>query len=119
MLLSSFLTLVLLAPQMSISSALAQLNQGRVLEAIDEFKQIVRSDPANGPAYFYLSTLYTQLNEFEVAERYLTRAMELNPKQSAHYLQWGLIRYRQKQYRPALEFLKHALELGPGSYEAS
>ena len=124
MFLEFLLAVALVAPQMpsrdaSISSALAQLNNGRIFESIDEFKEIVRLDPANGPAYFYLSTLYTQMNQFEVAERYLRHAMELNPRQSAHYLQLGLIRYRQKQWHPALEFLKEALELGPGSNEAA
>src|SRR5207247_7743858 len=88
------------------------------LESFEQFKQILQSDPANGPAYFYLSTLYTQMNEFEVAERYLRRAMELNPKQSAHYLQLGLIRFRQKKFRPALESFQEALRLGPGGKEA-
>src|SRR5215813_9002315 len=119
-----FLAVVLIAPQMpsrdpSISSALAQLNQGRVLESIEQFKQIVRSDPSNGPAYFYLATIYTRLKEFEVAEQYVRHAMELNPRQSAHYLQLGLIRYSQSQWRPALESLQEALTLGPGTNEAA
>jgi len=103
----------------SVSTALAELNKGRVLESIEQFKQIVRSDPGNGPAYFYLSTVYTQMGEVEIAERYLRRAMELNPKQSAHYLQLGLIRFRQKQWRPALELFQEALTLGPGSTAAA
>src|SRR5262249_37335346 len=97
----------------------AELNKGRVLESIEQFKQVIQSDPANGAAYFYLATLYTQMNEFEAAERYVRRAMELNPPQSAHYLQLGLIRYRQKQWRAAVDFLKEALKLQPGSSEAT
>src|SRR5262245_4365802 len=124
MLLRSFLVIASLALQVqsqdsSVSSALSLLNQGHVLEAIDQFKQIVRSDPANGRAYFYLATVYTQMNEFEVAERYLRRAMELSPRQSSYYLQLGSIRFRQKQWRAALESFKQALELGPGSNEAA
>ena len=57
MFLEFLLAIALVAPQMpsrdaSISSALAQLNNGRIFESIDEFKEIVRLDPANGPAYF-------------------------------------------------------------------
>jgi tetratricopeptide (TPR) repeat protein len=119
-----FPLLALLAAQMpsrdaALSSALAELNKGRVLEAIEQFKQIVQSDSANGPAWFYLSTLYTQMNEYDFAERYLQRAMELNPKQGAHYRQMGLIRYRQKQWRAALSFFKQALEIGAGNNEAA
>src|SRR5262245_34938649 len=103
----------------SVSSALAELNKGRVLESIEQFKEILRSDPANERACFYLSTLYTEMNEFEVAERYLRRAMDVNPRQGVHLHQLGLIRYRQKQWRAALAFFKQALEAGAGSNEAA
>ena len=102
----------------ALSSALAELNKGHILESIGQFKEILRSDPANEPACFYLSTLYTQMGEFDVAERYLRRAMEVNPGQGAHYLQLGSIRFRQKQWRPALEFFKQALEFRAGSEAA-
>jgi tetratricopeptide (TPR) repeat protein len=45
--------------------------------------------------------------------------MDINPRQSAHYHQLGLIRYRQKQWRPALELFKQALDLGAGRNEAT
>jgi tetratricopeptide (TPR) repeat protein len=118
------LTVSLLVAQMasrdaSLSSALSELNEGRILTSIQQFKQIVQNDPANGQAWFYLATVYTHLNAYPAAERYLQRAMELNPNQGAHYYQFGVIRYRQKQWPAALEFLKRALELGAGNYEAA
>jgi len=103
----------------SLSSALAELNKGRVLEGIERLRQVLQSDPANGPAYFYLSTLYTELRQYDVAERYLQRAMDVSPKRGVYYHQLGLIRYRQQQWRPALQFFKQALEFGAGSYEAA
>ncbi len=102
-----------------LSSALAELNKGRVLEGIERLRQVLQSDPANGPAYFYLSTLYTELRQYDVAERYLQRAMDVSPKRGVYYHQLGLIRYRQQQWRPALQFFKQALEFGAGSYEAA
>src|SRR5262249_10974415 len=76
------------------------------------------ANPGDGTSYFYLSTLYTQMREYAVAERYLQRAMQINPKQGAHYYQLGLIRYRQKQWVAALDLFKQALELGSGSNDA-
>jgi superkiller protein 3 len=105
--------------EVSLSSALSELNRGRVLESIAQFREILRSNPADGPAYFYLSTLYTEMGEFELAERYLRQAMGLNPNQGVHLHQLGLIRYRQKQWRDALGFFKQALELGTGQNEAA
>ena len=106
------------SPNASLSSALADLDKGRVLESIQQFKQIVRVDPSNGPAYFYLSTIYTELKEYAFAERYLRRAMELSPNQGQHYYQLGVIRFRQEQWRPALGLFRQALEIGFARSEA-
>jgi tetratricopeptide (TPR) repeat protein len=106
-------------PDASLSAALDDLNKGRLLESIQKFRQVVRSNPANGSAWFYLSTLYTEMKEYELAERYLQRAMEAGPAQAAHYYQRGMIRYRQNQWRPALESFQQALTVGAGKNEAS
>jgi tetratricopeptide (TPR) repeat protein len=124
MMMTQFIMLIALATSQmtsrdgALSTALAELEKGHVLESIEQFKQIVRTDPANGPAQFYLSTLYTQMGEYAVAERYLQRAIEINPKQGEYYYQLGLIRYRQKQWRAALESFTRALETGSRNNEA-
>ena len=102
----------------SVSAALADLEKGRVLESIQQFKEIIRTNSADDSSYFYLSTLYTQMNEYAAAERYLKRAMELNPGQGAHYYQLGMIRDRQKQWTAALDLFKQALQLGTGNNDA-
>jgi tetratricopeptide (TPR) repeat protein len=119
-----FFLIALLAGQMpprdpSLSAALSDLNKGHVLESIQQLKQIVRSNPNNGSAWFYLSALYTEMKEYAFAERYLQRAMQTGPKQGAHYYQLGMIRYRQSQWRPALELFEQALAIGSGQNEAS
>jgi len=102
----------------SLSTALAELDKGHVLESIQQLKQIVRTSPTDGSACFYLSTLYTQMGEYPVAERYVQRAIEINPKQGEYYHQLGLIRYRQKRWAAALGFFRQALEIGSGKNEA-
>jgi len=102
----------------ALSKALADLEKGRILDSIQQFKEIIRSNPADDSSYFYLSTLYAQMSEYTVAERYLKRAMELRPRQGAHYYQLGLIRNRQKQWVAALDLFKQALELGTGGNDA-
>ena len=103
----------------ALSAALEGLNRGRVLESIEQLKEIVRSNPKDATAHFYLSTLFTEIGEYDFAERYLRRAMEADPKQGVYYHQLGLIRYRQKQWRSALELFKEALNIGAGSNEAT
>jgi tetratricopeptide (TPR) repeat protein len=106
------------ANEPSLRDAVAEMNRGRILESIAQFKQLTRIDPTNGAAYFYLSTLYTQMNELQLAERYLQRAMTVSSKRGAYYYQLGLIRFRQKQWRAALTLFKQALELGIGNDES-
>ena len=103
----------------SLSAALAELDNGRIFESIEQLKQIVRVDPLNASPYFYLSTLYTEMGEYTVADRYLQRAIQLDPKRGVHYYQRGVIRFRQKQWRPALQLFKQALETGAGNNEAA
>jgi tetratricopeptide (TPR) repeat protein len=117
------LLIALAAAQMSsrdssLSAALAELDKGHILESIQQLKQIVRTSPADGSAYFYLSTLYTRMGEYAAAERYIQRAIEINPQQGEYYHQLGLIRDRQKQWGAALGLFKQALEIGSGKNEA-
>lgn len=101
-----------------LNEALALMNSGRVLEAIRSLKEIVRDDPKSGAAYFYLSTLYTELGEYDAAGRYLLRAIETGANKGACYNQLGMIEYRQKRWRPALGFFEQALKAGVGKDEA-
>src|ERR1043166_81433 len=94
------------ARDVSVSAALSDLEKGRILESIQQFKQIVRSDPGSARGYFYLATIYTELREYAYAERYLQRAMELNPNQGEHYYQLGLIRFRQQKWHSALALFR-------------
>jgi tetratricopeptide (TPR) repeat protein len=102
-------------PNAAISAALADLDNGRVLESVQQLRRILQSDPTNGPACFYLSTIYTEMKEYDVAERLVRRAIEVNSKQGPLYYQLGLIRYRQKQFRSALELYHQALEMPSGN----
>jgi len=103
----------------ALSAALADLNGGRVLEAIDSLKQIVRKQTESGPACYYLSRIYTEMAELDVAERYLDRAIAADPKKGPYYYQSGVIRQRQKRWREALTLFDRALNLGVGADEAA
>lgn len=107
----------MLSRDSSLAAALAELNKGHIVESIQQLKEIVHADPRNGSAYLYLSTLYTQMGEYAVAEGYVQRAIDINPKQGEYYHQLGLIRFRQKQWVAALALFNQALEVGAGKNE--
>jgi tetratricopeptide (TPR) repeat protein len=104
---------------LALAAALADLNKGRVLEAIVKLKQIVRDDAQSGAAHFYLASLYTEMGEFDMAQQYLERAVAASPKRGAYFHQIGMIRYRQRNWREALAFFERALEAGAGPDEAT
>src|SRR5262245_59490351 len=86
----------------ALPAALAALNSGKILDAIDKLKQIVRKETDSGPAYYYLARIYTEMGELTSAESYLNRAITVDPKKGAYYFQLGMIRQRQKKSREAL-----------------
>jgi len=96
----------------ALTLALGELNNGRVLEAIGQLKQIARTDPGFAPAYFYLSRLYLEMGEFTAAESYLDRALKAGPERGSYYHQLGLIRFRQKRWREALTLFERGLKTG-------
>jgi tetratricopeptide (TPR) repeat protein len=102
----------------TLTSALADLNKGNVLEAIDKLKRIASNDAAFGPANFYLATLYTEMKAYEIAGRYLQRAVAANSNQGSYQYQLGVIRLRQERWHEALARFEEALKSGVGKDEA-
>lgn len=96
----------------ALTLALGELNNGKILDAIGQLKQIVRTDPGFAPPYFYLSRLYLEMGELPAAESYLERALSAGPEQGGYYHQLGLIRFRQKKWREALALFERALRTG-------
>jgi len=65
-------------------------------------------------SYNGLGNFYLKSNQFEKAERYYTKAMEINPKRSAKiYKNRAYIREKQNKIKEAKEDLKNYLKLSP------
>jgi tetratricopeptide (TPR) repeat protein len=103
----------------SLPAALADLNAGKVFDAVDKLKQLAREQTESGPAYYYLARIYTEMGELDAAERYLNRAIAADPKKGVYSYQSGVIRQRQKKSSEALALFERALSLGVGADEAA
>ena len=112
------LCLCALAPlclsQTPLATAVAELNKGNVFEGVRQLKEVVRAEPSSGPAYFYLSTVYTSLGRNDLAHSFLETAMKANPGQGAYYHQLGVIRMREGCRTEALAAFDQALQRGMG-----
>jgi tetratricopeptide (TPR) repeat protein len=98
----------------STRSALDAFGRGDFFEAISTLRDTTAEVPEFDPAYFYLAVVFTQLNRFDLAGPYLHRALELRPRWAAYHHQRGVLLFRKKQWRNALEAFRYALDLGLG-----
>ena len=69
--------------------------------AINEFLKIIKFDQNSSGAYSYLGQVFGIFGDFEKAEGYLNKAIELNDTYVQGYYFLGVILYKQKKYKEA------------------
>jgi Tfp pilus assembly protein PilF len=88
-------------------------NRGDLGKARTVFEGLVAMDPESSDAHAALGALLTRTFENELAVTHLNRAIELNDKQIAAYVNRAEVRLRQHQGEAAVADLKRAIELDP------
>jgi tetratricopeptide (TPR) repeat protein len=90
-----------------------------------KLKRFVELQPGNALAnYYYAMAYWKQRGKSQDAatvrqvETYLSNAVNADPKCSRAYLQLGVIRASQSDYRGAAQFYQKAIEADPGSTDA-
>ncbi len=88
------ITLLLLV--LSTTPIFAQLNKGndafkgeRYFEAIEYYQKALKKDPLNVKANENIAFSYRKLKDYENAEMYYAKAVELNPDESSNNLYYG------------------------------
>ncbi len=67
-------------------------------------------------AIFISVTAGDQKTALDVADKYWSRSAALSPRRPDTYLHWADVKRRQNQPREAVEYIRHALALGPRLY---
>ncbi len=88
-------------------------NRGDLGKARTVFEGLVAMDPASSDAHAALGALLTRTLENDLALAHLSRAIELNDKQIAAYVNRAEVKLRQQQGEAAVADLKRAIELDP------
>ena len=83
--------------------------------AADSFEQALRFNDSDPNAHLGLGTAYFHLKEDRLSERELTRAIELNPRESAAYQVLGELSYRNDDLETAASYWEKAVELDPSN----
>ena len=94
-----------------IDKAMSLFKERKYKEAIDAFHSVLETEPDNADVYNNLGVAYSCLANFEQAENYYTKAIELNPEMAQAYINLSDLYYKAGDLASALGTLQR------GSYE--
>jgi len=89
---------------------------GRYEEAVENFNDVLASDPTNAGAYRHLAEAYESLGEIEKAESTLKRSIQVKPDYWAGYNMLGALYLDNNQFEHAIDKFKKVIELTPDNY---
>jgi Tfp pilus assembly protein PilF len=99
-----------------LKAGLSYLAGKKLADAVAEFEKVLGLNPSSAEAYFYLSQIYVQTEEWPKALDQLDRAIQLDSKRPEYYNQRGLFFSQQEQFNKALPDVLRAIELKPAGF---
>lgn len=97
--------------------AFALYQQGKYRECLGPLNRIQGINNRDEPSLLLLGTVYLQLREFDSAEKFFKRSLEINPKNADALNNLSLVYYRQDRFLDALKQLEKADKLNPNNSE--
>ena len=93
------------------------------LDTIEEYNQLVKSNPDDPNAYFYRAQAYltkfrTEENSVKIAEKDLSRTIKLNPDYASAYKSRGFLHLSNNDHKKAISDFTKAIQLDPESPHA-
>ena len=101
-----------------LQRALKHHNALKVREAIGFYEKILEASPGNPHAIHYLGVAYHQLNQHDLALKYLEMAVSLKPKSSETFNHYGNALIKVQNFEAAEAAFRQALNLYPSNAEA-
>ncbi len=102
--------------QVNITMGVINTEFGRYEEAVENFNDVLATDPTNADAYRELAWVYESLGEIEKAESTLRRSIQLKPDYWAGHNMLGAIYLRNNLFESAIEKFEKVIELTPDNY---
>ena len=108
-----------LSPERRLLAQAAKLHQaGRLEEAEQHYRQLLRDNPRNVDALRMLAMVAAKLRRYEDAERLLKRALGIAPDFLTAQMDLGRILKEQDRYAEAIDCFKQAIALNPDNPQA-
>ena len=101
-----------------LAHAVEHYKAGRLQEARDLSRKILWQDPNNVDALRLLGAMAAIQSQFDEAERYFRRAIELAPDFVRAIVDLGRVLKEQNRYQEAIECFKKATTLEPGNVQS-
>jgi tetratricopeptide (TPR) repeat protein len=87
-------------------------------EALKEYILLIKAHPENPEYYFQAGKLFSSRNRGDLAEQYIRKAINLNPKDSRFHLELGMSYYLAKRLKEASGEFEAILKLNPSEGQA-
>lgn len=91
---------------------------GRSEEAVEAFKNAIKTDPKDALAYNDLGYVYFKLNRLDNAIIAVEKAVEIDPNCALAYNALGFFCYNSDKYEKSIELFDKAIKLDAGCYQA-
>ncbi|MDR1178661.1 MAG: tetratricopeptide repeat protein [Spirochaetaceae bacterium] len=99
-------------PELEFRRQTAQLYYkfGQLEEALKEYLLLIKMEPVKGEYYYWAGRLFAERNRNDMAEKYLRKAGELNPRDGKVHYELGVMLYRDKKSPDARAELETAIK---------
>ena len=94
-----------------INKAWHYMQQGEILNALEEAEKVVDSDPYFYDAQVLCGEINTSNQDFLQAEKYLNKAINFNPHKPDAYMRLAWVKYYQNQIDLTVNAIKKAEEI--------
>jgi S1-C subfamily serine protease len=90
---------------------------GEYENAVSEFQQAIKKNPANAEAYFYLGMCYKESHSTDAVDAFKT-AVSIKPGYAEAYCNLGIVYIKLNMHKEAAAALREAIEINPNYSEA-
>ena len=91
------------------------LYKSRVPEAVTEFEQELKINPAHSDTLYKLADAYSRVERYDDAERLLQRSIWLNSTSTGPFILMGKVLQKKGEYELAARALQRAISMDPNN----
>ena len=106
------------SPESFVTDAELLVSQGKLLQAVEQYKTAIQVDPKNPANYIAIARLQIYTNFFEEAIENAENALLINPNNATAHAIRGWALFFMEEYLPAEAAIRQAIELEPNNSQA-